>query len=568
MLQVWYDDYEITQHCIVRKIAPTLSAPITNNFLSLSHLNGANFKFSSLGQIELKVDITIKDNIQYHLDELNKVLNVKEPKKLIISDRKDRYLMCKLNGKVDFSSRFIASDATMTFISPDHYWTSTDELKRFVMSSDGRILVTNNGSASTPPIINVDFSNDCGYFALIGPESFLTLGNPKELDNIPVPPTESALNEEMHSLSGWTRVTDVENWVTDYNKITSKGTAKHDEYGTLLNPSTFTGLANNWQGHAYVKQFNMGSVERKADNFKLRSRVVMHDTAGNRNSTAGMLIVVLDDENRPIMTASIYDSTTDRKKLATSFKINSFRGNDEKHSTIIHNGSIDALNGFIEMRKAGNKFEWLIHTDSVNVEPVPVKVGDKVKLKPSATKAASGHYYRSDYKNRQYTVTAITTWPGHSKKIYALSIGAHVIYHVYLDDIQQATVTTSTGPKQVRHSIVNNSLAQLNPSKVLIWQGVWGNTTPYSRFSLNSVVVDRLYTTNTLEIENVFRPGDNLQINHQTGDILLNGTTYQGFADYDNRFFEIDWGDTELQVVVSDWAQYPSVELLLEERYL
>lgn len=568
MLKVWYDDYEITQHFVVRKIAPNLSAPISNNFMSLAHLNGANFKFSSLGQIELKVEITIKDNIQYHLDELNKVLNVKEPKKLIISDRQDRYLLCKLDGKVDFSSRFIASDATMTFISPYHYWVSTDELKRYEMSSDGKILVTNNGSAATPPVINVDFESDCGYFALIGPDSYLTLGNPKELDDIPVPPTESALNEEMHNLNGWTRVTDIENWVPDYNKITSKGSAKHDEWGALLDTSTFNGLANDWQGHAYSKQFNMGTVERKADNFKLRSRVVMHDTAGNRNSTAGLLIVVLDDENRPIVTASIYDATSDRKKLATSFKINSFKDGDSKHSTIIHNGSMDALNGFIEMRKAGNKFEWLIHTDSINVAPVPVKVGDKVKLKTSATKAATGHYYRSDYKNREYTITAINQWPGHSKDIYHLSIGAHVIYHVYLDDIQQNTVTTSTGIKQIRHSIVNNALAQLNPSKVLIWQGVWGKTVPYSRFSLNSVVVDRLYTTNALEIENVFRPGDNLQINHMTGDILLNGTTFQGFADYDNRFFEIDWGDTELQVVVSDWADYPHVELLLEERYL
>lgn len=569
MLQIWYDDYEITQHFIVRAIKPTLSAPVHNNYMSLPHLNGANFKFSSLGQIELKMEITIKHDIRHHLDELNKVLYTKEPKSLVISDQADRFLMCKLEGKVDFSSRFIASDATMTFVSPNHYWQATTGPKTFAMQPNGRIEVNNNGSAPTLPQVDVTFDSDCGYFGLVSPNGFITIGNPKELDKIETPKSEFALNEEMHNTTGWTKVSDIENWVPDYNKITSKGSAQHDEWGMQVNKSTFTGLSDNWQGHAYVKPFNQGAIDQVANNFKLRSRVMMTDLSSNRNSTAGMLLVVLDEHNTPIMTTSIYDSTSDTKKLATSFKINSFKDSAPKHSTIIDTDSISALNGWVEMRKSGNKFDWIIHTDSVNATPVPLKVGDSVHLKPTATKAATGHYYRNDYKGRTYKITAINNWPGHSKKIYHLSIGAHVIYHVYADDIlEHNQTTTKTQKKQITHTITDNSLAQLRPAKLLVWQGVWGNTQPYSRFSLDSAVINRIYTTNHLDIENVFQKGDTLHINHKTEDILHNGTTIQALVDYDSRFFEIDWGDTEIEVVKSDWAEYPDVKLHIEERFL
>lgn len=567
MLQVFYDDYELTRHFTVRRVVPTLSAPVTNNYTTLNHLDGSNFKFSSLGQIELKIEITIKEDIRYHLDELNKVLYTDEPKKLIISDMDDRYLMCKLDGKVEFTSRFFASDATLTFVSPHHYWTSTSEKKIYTMDSNGKIEVENNGSAPALPEFDINFTSDCGYIAIVGNNGYITLGNANEQDKIAVKPTESALNEEMHNVDGWTRVTNVEQWVTDYKKISSKGSAQFDEYGSQVNKASYTGLTDSWQGHAYVKPFNMGTIERKADNFRLRSRVVMQDRSGKRNTTSALLIVVLDDDNRPIMTTSIYDTGGDVNKLVTSFKVNSFKDGDPKHSTIIHNGSLSALNGFVEMKKSGNKFDWIIHTDSVNTTPVPLKVGDKVKLKTTATKAASGHNYKADYKNREYTLSKITTWPGHSKKIHALSINGQVIYHVYADDIQQNTVT-KTEQKQITKTLNRSNLAQLNPSKVLIWQGSWGNSEPYNKFSLNSVVVDRIYTTNSLDIENVFRPGDHLYINNATGDILKNGTTFEGFADYDNRFFKVDYAKTELQVVVSNWATLPSVKVSFEERFL
>ena len=568
MLDVFYDGFRLTEYFTVRRIQPSLSAPVNNNFLGMNHLSGANFKYSTLGQIKIDIEITIKDDVRRSLDELNRILFTREPKRLVISDTPERFLLCKLDGEVKFNSRFIASDATLSFISPNHYWEPTEDDKKFYMDAEtGRILLDNGGTAPTQPAFNVEFTSDCGYLGLVSPNGFITLGNPKELDAIALPKTEFALNEEMHNLTGWTRLNNVENQITDYMKITSRGQAKFDEFGTLVDKTTFTGIADHWQGHAYTKPFNQGQVDRVADNFKLRSRLVMQDLSGKRTNTGALLIVILDTDNKPIMTTSIYDVSSDKNQLSTSFKVNSFKAGDPNHSTIIHTGSLAGMNGFIDMEKSGNRFSWLIHTDSVTTTPIELKTGDYVHLKSSATHAETGHRIRADYKGRTYRIGASKMSNG--RLTYRLDIDQWPIYWIYATDIvEYGRTTANQQQKQIRHTITNNNLAQMNPAKVLIWQGVWGAGNPYSKFSLNSVVINRLYSTNSRDIENLFRPGDTLYINNETGDILHNGSTFQGFKDYDSRFFDIDYGGTEIQVIKSDWASLPMVSATVKERYL
>lgn len=564
--QLTFDGFELSDYCIIRSIVP-IAPSINNNFWELDHVDGAHFRNSKHQKLELQVKITIKEPIQFNLDELKKILYVREPKLLIDHDSPERGLMCKLNGNVAFTSRYRLADATLNFVSPNAYWVSTEGTKTFTADSKGFINIDNGGTASTPPIFDITFNSDNGYLGLVSRDKFITLGNPQELDKVDVPPTEKALNEEMHHLDGWTRITNVQNYVTDYNKITSLGKAKHDQYGTLIDSSSFTGLANDWQGHAYIKPFHQGELDQVANNFKLKSRITMKDLQFEKHATAGLLIVVLDENNNPIVTTSVYDASTDQKKLATSFKVNSFKSGDRKHSKIIHNGSLSALEGYIEMEKMGNRFNFVIHTDSINVTPIPLKNGDYVHIKSSATHAETGHRIKEDYKGKTYYIAGSKTTNG--KLSYRLDIDGWPIYWVYATDIVEYNRTTTTqGTKQIKHTVVDNNLAQMQPSKVLIWQGVWGATQPYSNFNLTSVVVDRLYTDKVRDIVNVFQKGDTLQVNNSTGQIIHNGLPFQGFVDVDSRFFELDYGGTQVQVVKSKWASFPVVKATIEERYL
>lgn len=574
MLDVFYDDFKLTDYFVVRRIAPSLSAPVSNSFITNDNQSGSKYKKSRLGQIKLSIDITIKDDIRHNLDELNKILYTREPKKLVISDQPDRYLLCKLEGEVKFTSRFIATDATLTFVSPYHYWLSTSGEKVFNRDVFGEIEITNNGTAPTYPTFDVRFPSECGYFGLVSPNGFLALGNPKELDKIPVPRSEFAINDALTNLNGWSKVSNIKQYTPDYKAISSAGTAGHDQWGMIINKSSFNNQVNKWQGHAYIKDFSQGTVEAVANNFKLRVNAHMQDTSGTTNNLCAMLVIVLDEQGKPIMTTSVYDASTDRNSLVTSFKINAFKANN-KESTIIHNGSLGSLIGHIEMTKIGNRFEWLIHSDAqsqvVNTS-ASLAVGDTVYIKDSARIGYdwdhSQHNVLGFTRGRPYQISASRN-ATHGKQ-HRIDYKGTPVYWMYEWDLQHNKVSQKVipGGGTIRHSITHDGLAQLKPHKVMIWQGVWGASNPYTRFGVHHCKVERIYTTNALEVENVFREGDTLRIDNSKGEILHNGTTFRGLVDYDSKFFDVDYGKTSVQVTKSNWAQLPEVKATIKERYL
>lgn len=575
MLKVFYDEFELTKYFVVRTIRPITPVRV-NHFSTLERSSGGIFRYSKNEGTRLEIEATIKDNVLAAMDELNKILySAKEPKPLYISDRPDRVLYCVLEGSIEPSSRFIASDIVLTFVSPFDYWVNKQGKKLFNFNSQGRLEVDNLGTAETAPKFDVRFAQECGYLALVSPFGHIGVGNAKELDKIPVPPSEYAINDRMTSTQGWSRIPNANNYITDYIAMTSKGTAAHDQWGMNINRGSFNPSdPNKWQGHAYTKGFAQGQVHTEADNFMCRVGLHMQDTTGATNHTCAVLIVIMDEAHNPIMTTSLYDVSSDRNGLSTSFKINSL-GADKKHSTIIHRGNLGSMLGYIEMRKTGDRFEWLIHSDAqgssaqTNAGP---QVGDTVYIKDSAYWG-----YHDDHgqhrvlgftRGRPYRVGAVrNTNKGRQCRI---DYQGTPVYWMYEWDLQYNRISQRVVPGggTIRHAITHPGLAQMKPARMFIWQAVWGDSQPYNRFGIHTCRVDRIYTTNALEVENVFRPGDHLVIDCQTSDILLNGTVFQGHVDVDSRFFKLPYGKTELQVIKSAWAQMPDVKLTMEERYI
>lgn len=575
MLKVFYDEFELTKYFMVRAIRPVTPVRV-NHFSALERASGGVFRYSKNEGTKVVIEATIKDNVLAAMDELNKILySAKEPKPLYISDRPDRVLYCVLEGAIEPSSRFIASDIALTFVSPFDYWVNKQGKKLFNFDAQGRVEVDNRGTAETAPKFDIRFAQECGYLALVSPFGHIGVGNVKELDKIPVPPSEYAINDTLTSLEGWSRIPNANNYITDYISMTSKGTAGHDPWGMVINRGSFNpSTPDKWQGHAYTKGFAQGKVHTEADNFLCRVDLHMQNTTGVRNNTCAVLVVIMDERHRPIMTTSLYDVSSDRNGLSTSFKINSL-GSDGQHSKIIHTGNLGSMLGYIEMRKMGDRFEWLIHSDaqSPGVQlQAGLHVGDTVYIKDSAYWGYghdhSKHTVKSFTRGRPYRVGATRNTPGGRQ--CRIDYNGVVVYWMYEWDLQHSRVSQKAIPSggTIRHSITHPGLAKMKPARIFIWQAVWGNTQPYNRFGIHKARVDRIYTTNALEVENVFRPGDRLTVDCQTSDILLNGTVFQGHVDVDSRFFRLPYGKTELQVLKSAWAQMPEVKMTMEERYI
>lgn len=571
--KVYFDGYDLTEYCVIQNIKKPLMAGINNNYQSSNSSYRLKSDFRS--QISLDIEVTIIHDVVKNLDMLNRILHTRDHRRLWISTQPDRYLLCKLDGDIRTSNINLLSKFTLKFTSPNTYWDSMFGESTFNFDTSGRVLATNEGTAPTPPVIDIDFTSDNGYLALIGPNGYMRLGNVLEKDDIPVPPSEFAMNEEMDNVTNWTRLTDASAWIPDYNKLTSAGTAKHDQWGMQLDTSTL-GTSDQWHGHAYVKNFTKGSAEIEADNFNLRSRVDIDDLSGNRNRTMAMLIVVMDEQNRPIMTTSIYDVSGDKNELTVTFKIPDTAPGKEKHSKIIHTAKIPRLNGFVQMSKRGQTFEWLVHnnaTAGTTNSTRTLKVNDIVHLNANARTIYdwNGRALNLDQSiiGQQFKVFEVRNSPKGRYGLRNVRYG-YVEGFFEPDAIKETSVqgTTSIAPIQVKHTITDQSLAQLRPYKVLVWQAKWGASQPYSTFSLNSLVVNRLYTTDKLELTNTFMAGDHLTIDNREGVILHNGAPFTGFNDYDSRFFTLDGGTSEVRLEVSDWAQMPDAKLRLESRWL
>ena len=574
-LKVFFDGFELTQYILVKRVVPTTANRI-NNYSVHSHNSGRKHLYSKEEGLGITIEAYIRDDVMRARDELVKILyGANSQAELYLSDYPDRALICRFDGNIKPTSRFRNAGLSLTFLSDKPYWVARAPRKSVKANNQGIITANNVGTYKTLPKFIVKFKSECGYLAFVSPNGYIGLGNAKELDKIPVPPSEWAINDgNLGTLDGWSHIGNLENYVTDYNKMSSKGRAGTDPWGIIINKSTFTPPNPDvWQGHAYLKAFKEGVVHKEANNFNCRVDLHMQDLSGTVGNTCAVLIIIMDELSRPIITTSIYDATTDRNGLETSFKVRS-SGADQHHSTIIHRGKLESLIGYIEMKKTGNKFEWLIHSDATSYQSGGglLGVGDTVYISPQAR-------YGYDYGNNRHSIASFTRGRAYrigqvrtisSGKQYRIDYQGTPIYWMYENDLQhnKAPRTHYSQSADIRHTYINDSLAQIKPHKVAIWQAVWGNTSPYTRFGIHCCRVQRIYTTDYLEVENVFRPHDELVIDCQTGDILLNGVTFQGHRDPESRFFPLDYGESELQVIKSSWANLPEIEMTYEERYL
>lgn len=567
ILKGYYDGFEFTKYCVINNVKPLLSGSRNNDFYVNPNVNGAEFRRTVLGQIKLEVEITIARNVMENLDHLNKLFNVSEPKRLTFSDRPDRYLMAIVDGNVKFSSSNKLGKAKITFISPDSYWRAREGYLETPFTGDG-VIVNNNGTSESYPIFDVNFTSDCGFLNIIGPDGFLALGNPTEVDKIDLPEQEMALNDTITTptvLETWTRLTNAETYIPDYIKMSSAGSGTANISGLSVNPTTL-GTGDQWHGHAYLKSFSAGTYEQTADNFELSSKVDISNMNGTKN-TCAMLIVVMDEENNPIMTTSVYDVTSGKNELVVTFKVPDPK--DPKRSIIINSDKLNLLNGYIKMSKKGNKFNWEVYSDKTTyIKDTQLRVGQTAHISPSCTHAETGHPIKKGYHDLTYVIGAIKTGQD-GTTAYRMDHGRWPIYWIYERDIVEKTKTVvSLAPKTVSLSIENNQMAQLKASKVFIWQAKWGATPVYDQFNIKDVKVKRTYDVPFKEIKNVFTTGDHLHINNETNEVLLNGANASGLLDVDSRFFGIAGGPTQLQILYSDWATLPEVVVTHESRWL
>lgn len=566
-LKATYNGYELTKHCKILNVYPSIMPEVSNTFMNHPTNELSKLKSSKLNPIRLTIEIGIEDNISHHIEQLAKILYQDEVKPLIISDKPDRYLNCKLDGGSLSSSRFRYGVFKLNFVSEDTFWRDVKGSVRKYFNSQGRVVVDNKGTARTTPKFEVDFNDDCGYLALVSPNGYLAIGNPQEVDTVILPPSEYAMNEEMTDLRNFKYLTNPSGYPYMGNfKVTNRATT--NEWGASINPNE-RDTSENWQGYAYERIFDTGKYDQTADDFLLESRMDIYDANGTNSGLNSIILAVLTEDNRIVMGANIYDNSGDKNDLVVKFFT---QGSQQGFSRTIHTDTLSRLNGSVTLEKRGNLLSFVVnHNGSQGKTQPAISTRDTVYIKDSAR--YGWHHNGTRYsvqgftRGRPNTIRGVRTFQG--KKQFEIIYGGFPIYWMNEEDLTtNRVVSIGSPPKSIRHYAYNSAAGQMKASKVFVASGGWKNRPIYSHNIINSIKVQRRYSSLYRDIENIFMKGDKLEIDNETGEILLNGTEFAGLVDVDSKFFKLDGGPTEVALETSSWASMPFASIEYESRWL
>lgn len=586
IVKVYFDDWELTRYFHVRNITPYLQPSRNNVFQTHPDRDGAYFKKSTLGQATVEIKVSVRSNTLDTMDAINRMLNMKEPKKLFMDDRPDRYLMAILDsGSIPVSGRYYASTFTLKFISPNAYWNSNYGTQTISMGSSGRAIVGGHGTADSPIKVDVEFEDDCGHLAIVTPTSHISVGNPDEVDTVKVPPSEFALNEEMDSMAGWTKINSFADKKAYYphnaDIFNVTKAPKTSEWGLVPNPDWKTAGSPTWNGVAYKKDFLPGAAISVANNFKHKSRIDFEDLTTDRGAGFYATFTIYDENERMLMGMTLTDGNIDKNEITVHTWIGNGDVTGEHNYYTVRKETMPRVRGWIAMEKMGDTFTWKIHNDKPNTPAPPsappaLKVGDIVQLSNSATTIYdwSGRALRLNnvIKGINLRVSAIRNSPKGKYQLTNVAKG-WVEGFFELDAIQQKAAPvakpTPAGPTASGFTVTKTykDLAQKAAKGFFVSLATFSANPGYSAASINSVVVQRIHTQNLYDIPNTFMAGDRLSI--EDGEILLNGSMFNGQVSYDSRPLYIEGGvPSEVALLPSQWATMPKAELTYESRWL
>lgn len=305
----------------------------------------------------LTVEITIRSNevnnfkpVQDLRDDIVRILYADKLRRYEFTDQPDRYWIGKFEGSIelDYINPRNAKATIELWIPAGHAFSSLNdkEFKNNLEDEPGIIQVENNGTKQVYPQVEVLFTKESGYLALMDEEGhLLQFGNPEEVDGTFREKNEMLFNDHMtKERDGWVLnqgVTPPVTWqqaqvgnvryVDESNSwpnLTNEGYFKADNYGS-------TGLTS-WHGPALTKIIPLPSDGSYPDNWHSAFRFDFNNDGlalKNRPHRVGHLSVTYSDQNDNIICSFVIeDNNTSAERSDLVFYVGNRRTLDDRNT--------------------------------------------------------------------------------------------------------------------------------------------------------------------------------------------------------------------------------------------
>lgn len=339
-------------------------------------ISGAMIKYQRHGAKEISMPFRIKRDLKNKYDNLEKILNVTEPKKLVFGNTSDRYCLAVPSGTLDLEQTWKNGSGVITWVVPDGVSHAAAEKTFDAAAGDEGILevqIQNNGSEETPVSYEITHSHENGYIGIVSEYGAIQLGSPDEVDAVPKQRSEELFRYD--SPADYNAMTNGQGILTeDFPKNGTWGTISAEGKQWLCLADQ--GSGSSWHGaskYMILPADSQGSGE--SVNFYAQTRVWFET---GRSSQTGLVEFVIGDESGELL-ASIHliKKSTNANTAEAIFKVAGVE-KGRQGFTPSNQGPTTKDGGQLYIRKTGQQFDFYFG-GTVFSYRVPEAAGKKAK---------------------------------------------------------------------------------------------------------------------------------------------------------------------------------------------
>lgn len=188
-------------------------------FRDYETIDGSEYVYSRKKSKKISVPFYVKYESMDNHDDLQKVLNVSEPKELTFSIAPDRVFYAIPTGNLDFKEIKLNGKGTITFVISDGLaHAKNPEYFEFKKNAQGVLEaeIINNGSAEIPVNYRIKLKHESGYVGIVSQYGAMQFGKIEEADLV---------EEKKNVLLAANGKGDFNNWTTAlfFTKIKIRG---------------------------------------------------------------------------------------------------------------------------------------------------------------------------------------------------------------------------------------------------------------------------------------------------------------------------------------------------------
>ncbi len=320
-------------------------APVKRNLLTVPGMPGAHL-VSTETQVRVLQEPVLIDMSLSEIKDIEKIkedladwLITDQAAELIFDDEPDRVYYAVVDGSLDIEDLVSFGRGQITFICPDPYKYGEEKTDPF--PEDG--IITNNGSADTPPIINLEVTQKI-TFALVqkGVDEYMLIGEPVDVTATPVDTRTLLFSEDGSTIGTWQPVVP--------GMGSSEGTLGYDGAG-ITAPSYGTG--SSYHGPFVYKEVPLtGDFE-----IELRGQLL-----SGIPETGRVGFSLFDDQLRNIAMMNAVDIITSMHRKSAEGRVGPYVGDFVNYAVSSRNYRYEWENFpvYLRLRRVGDTFEFYV----------------------------------------------------------------------------------------------------------------------------------------------------------------------------------------------------------------